>query len=676
MVLRVEDTDVARSTKESEDAILEGLKWCGITWDEGPDVGGNHGPYRQSERIEAGIYKEQLEKLIAGGHAYRCFLSPEELDEMRAEAERNDQAFVLQSPWANASEEEVQAMIDQGKPYVYRFRVPFDREIVIDDLVLGEVIWNSDDLGGDFVIVRQNGMPMYNFGVVVDDASMHITHVLRAQEHLMNTPRQFLMYEALGLKVPTFAHMPLILAPDRTKLSKRHGAVSVGEYQKRGYLPSGMVNYLAQLGWNDGTKQEIYTLEELMSAFRMNRMSKVAAIFDADKFKWVNGHHVRRLTDDEALSLIGNELKDHGLVKEVSGPFVQKASQLLRDRISTLTEAVQELEAMLHFDLEGMKSSDVAKPYIEDGSLLETAKLLLKFKDEGDFDAVGTDPKAIQKVAKKMSEARGGVKKKALLVPLRLCLTSAASGPDMNIFFEMIKEADDNVLCKSVSLEERLDLLSKPAVCEDGLEIARVYLATWGAHSHDLLRNGNGKEEDSKQDLQSDEALRAQSQRFTDFITTGKRLFIVAELREPAGTDKLCAFISYGPSYARQGFGEVMQLFVHPNFQRKGLGTRLLMAAWTQMRSKEWASLGCHVWCTKSNPANRVYEQAGWFQTGKEKCLHPTLGKEPVEVEEYEAPAVVPSAQSRLSAFLQALLPCCQFCSCCKAVNGRNATIS
>lgn len=465
MILRVEDTDVARSTKESEAAILEGLKWCGITWDEGPDIGGDHGPYRQSERIEAGIYKEQLEKMIANGNAYRCFLSPEELDEMRAEAERNDQAFVVQSPWANASEEEVQAMIDQGKPYVYRFRVPFDREIVVDDLVLGEVIWNSDDLGGDFVIVRQNGMPMYNFGVVVDDAFMGITHVLRAQEHLMNTPRQILMYEALGLKVPTFAHMPLILAPDRTKLSKRHGAVSVGEYQNRGYLASGMVNYLAQLGWNDGTKQEIYTIEELLDAFKMNRMSKVAAIFDTDKFKWVNGHHVRRLSDEEAsceaLAMIGSQLKEHGIVKEVSGEFVAKASQLLRERISTLTEAVEELKSMMHFDLEEMLKTDVAQPYIEDGSIKETAKLLLDAQAEGQFDAIGSDPKAMQHVAKQIGKARGGVKKKALLVPLRLCLTSQAAGPDMNLFFEMLKEVDDNVLCECVSLEKRLEMLKE-----------------------------------------------------------------------------------------------------------------------------------------------------------------------------------------------------------------------
>lgn len=461
MVLRVEDTDVARSTAESEAAILEGLKWCGITWDEGPDVGGDCGPYRQSERIEAGIYQEQLEKLEAAGNAYKCFLSPAELDELRAEAERNEQAFFLQSPWANAKPEEVQAMLDEGKPFVYRFRVPFDTEVVVDDMVLGEVIWNSDDLGGDFVIVRQNGMPMYNFGVVVDDASMKISHVLRAQEHLMNTPRQILIYEALGFEIPTFAHMPLILAPDRTKLSKRHGAVSVGEYQRRGYLPQGLVNYLAQLGWNDGTKQEIYTLDELLAAFKMDRMSKVAAIFDADKCKWVNGHHIRELSEAQATDQIGQQLKESGLIRDLSGDFVQKACLLLKERIGTLQEAVGELKSILQFDLQHMMSTAVAKPYLEDGSLKETARLIVEAHSRGDMEGIGSDPTAMKSLAKDISEARGGVKKKALLVPLRLCLTACDHGPDMTLLFDMLRHVDDNVLIDCVGLDQRVALLKE-----------------------------------------------------------------------------------------------------------------------------------------------------------------------------------------------------------------------
>lgn len=459
MVLRIEDTDMARSTSESEAAILEGLKWCGITWDEGPDCGGPAGLYRCSERIDAGIYEDKLQQLIEKGNAYKCFLTSEELDDMRAEAERNEQAFVVQSIWASATPEQIQAKLDEGAPYVYRFRVPQDEEIVINDLVLGEVEWSSDDLGGDFVIQRSSGVPMYNFGVVVDDGMMGITHVFRAQEHLMNTPRQVLIYRALGMTPPEFGHMPLILAPDRSKLSKRHGAVSVGDYQKQGYLASGMINYLSQLGWNDGTNKEIYNLDELTASFTMNRMSKTAAIFDKDKFKWVNGHHVRLLDDEQAQDQIGAILVEQGLVKDKAGEFSKQASVLLRDRISTLAEAGDELKSMMGFDLQAMLANDDFRRWIDDGSVQETAKLIAEAYDAGDLDAIGEDPDVFKKLAKKISEARGGVKKKALLAPLRLCLTGVDSGPDMAKFFGMLKLADDSVLIEHPMLSERVQQL-------------------------------------------------------------------------------------------------------------------------------------------------------------------------------------------------------------------------
>jgi len=466
MVLRIEDTDVARSTEESEAAILEGLKWCGLTWDEGPDVGGDYGPYRQSERIKAGVYQEQLDKLIANGHAYRCFLSPEELDEMRADAERNEQAFVVESPWATATEKKIQEMLDKGAPYVYRFRVPPDEDIVLNDLVLGEVEWNSDDLGGDFVIVRQNGMPMYNFGVVVDDAQMNISHVFRAQEHLMNTPRQVFIYRALGLEPPTFGHMPLILAPDRSKLSKRHGAVAVGEYQKRGYLPGGMINYLSQLGWNDGTNQEIYNIDELVGNFKMERMSKVAAIFDKDKFKWVNAHHVRLLDDEAAERLIGAELVRDNIVKDASGDFVQKASILLRERVSVLTDAAAELRSIMAYDIDAMLESEVAKEHCESGAIRETAKCIVEAHASGAMKDIGTDPQVVKDLAKQISEERGGVKKKALLVPYRFCLTASDHGPAMNILFDLLESVDDNVLCDVVPLGRRIELLREKVLSD------------------------------------------------------------------------------------------------------------------------------------------------------------------------------------------------------------------
>eukprot|EP00929_Paragymnodinium_shiwhaense_P025102 TRINITY_DN15260_c0_g1_i1.p1 TRINITY_DN15260_c0_g1~~TRINITY_DN15260_c0_g1_i1.p1 ORF type:complete len:638 (+),score=235.20 TRINITY_DN15260_c0_g1_i1:137-2050(+) len=460
MVLRIEDTDFARSTLESEKALLEDLKWLGLSWQEGPDIGGPAGLYRQSERIKAGIYEEKLKKLEENGNVYRCFLTEKELDAMRAEAERQEQAFVLQSPWATASKEDVEAKLAEGAQFVWRFRVPFDREIIVNDLVVGEVIWNSDELGGDFVIVRKSGIPMYNFGVVVDDAAMGITHVLRAQEHLMNTPRQILIYKALGLEVPTFAHMPLILAPDRSKLSKRHGAVAVGDYMRKGYLASGMINYLSQLGWNDGTEKEIYSLEELVEAFKMERMSKVSAIFDLDKFKWVNANHVRLLPEDQVVSVIGEELKEKGVVKEASGEFVDKAAHLLQDRISVLSEAAQELTEMLQYPLEAFLESD--EEHVEDGSFRETAQALLSEEAKPHLEALAKgDKQAVKTLAKIVSEARGGVKKKALLRPFRLCLTASDRGPDLAKLFDMLSSADDNIAVENVMLPRRLEMLKE-----------------------------------------------------------------------------------------------------------------------------------------------------------------------------------------------------------------------
>lgn len=382
---------------------------------------------------------------------------------MRAQAERNEQAFVVDSPWARATQEQIQEQLAKEMPFVFRFRMPEDEQIVVDDLVLGEVIWNTNDLGGDFIIVRADGTPMYNFGVVVDDATMGITHVFRAQEHLINTPKQFLIYEALGFAAPTFGHMPLILAPDRSKLSKRHGAVSVAAYQEDGYLPSGMVNYLAQLGWNDGTKQEIYQVDELVEAFSMDRMSKVAAIFDKDKFKWVNGHHIRLLDDQTACSMIGRQLVRGGVLREASGDFAEKAALLLRGRIGALCEAPAELKHILAYDLDSMltelaEDSQFAE-YLEDGSVAETARCLIQAYEEGALILLGRETGVLKQLTERISAERRGVKKKKLFVPLRLCLTASSAGPDMGVFLDLLQRVDDNVICDAPTLSQRMDML-------------------------------------------------------------------------------------------------------------------------------------------------------------------------------------------------------------------------
>lgn len=282
-VLRVEDTDAARSTRESEEAMKADLRWLGLDWDEGPDVGGPNGPYRQSERTD--IYKKYVDDLVAQGRAYPCFCTDEELEAMKKDAEAKKLPPVYRGKWATASEEEVDAMRASGAPCCYRFRVPPGQEVAIDDIVRGRVAWNTDTLG-DFVILRSNGLPVYNFCVAVDDALMGITHVLRAEEHLPNTLRQVLIYDALGFDAPSFGHMSLILAPDKSKLSKRHGATSVGEFRQQGFLAPAMVNYLSLLGWNDGTEREIYSAEDLQGAFTLERITKVRRKLEVDVMGW------------------------------------------------------------------------------------------------------------------------------------------------------------------------------------------------------------------------------------------------------------------------------------------------------------------------------------------------------------------------------------------------------
>eukprot|EP01035_Chromulina_nebulosa_P031108 gene31108-41442_t len=294
-LVRVEDTDEARSTRESERSILNDLRWLQLNWDEGPELPeeGPYGPYRQSDRKD--IYKAAAEKLIEKGLAYRCFCSEEELEEKRLAAEAKGIDAKYDGTWRDADPAEVQRRIDNGESYTVRFRVPDNKVVFIDDCVRGRVTWDASASLGDFIILRSSGMPVYNFCVSVDDASMKITHVIRAEEHLSNTLRQLLILEGLDYKPPIYAHCSLILGSDRSKLSKRHGATSVQQFSQQGFVPEAMINYLANLGWNDGTPKEIYSPQELISAFDLNRIVKSSAIFDMDKLKWINSQHLRAL---------------------------------------------------------------------------------------------------------------------------------------------------------------------------------------------------------------------------------------------------------------------------------------------------------------------------------------------------------------------------------------------
>ena len=297
-ILRIDDTDPTRSTEENTQVILRAMRWLGLDWDEGPEVGGDFGPYWQTERMD--IYREAAMRLVAEGKAYYCFCTPEELEAARkAAAERHDSFQGYQRTCRNIDPAEAQRRVDAGEPYTIRIKVPDDRgDVVVHDAVHGDVTFNAKELD-DFIIFRSDGTPTYNFATVVDDAAMGITHIIRGDDHLSNTPRQVMVYEALDAPTPIFAHISMILGPDGKKLSKRHGATSVEEYRDAGYLSDAFVNYLALLGWAPDGESTVISRERLASEFSLEHVSKNPAIMDPKKLDFVNGEYLHAMGDEE-----------------------------------------------------------------------------------------------------------------------------------------------------------------------------------------------------------------------------------------------------------------------------------------------------------------------------------------------------------------------------------------
>ena len=315
-ILRIDDTDPTRSTDENTQIILRAMRWLGLDWDEGPEVGGDFGPYAQTERLD--IYKEAAQKLWDAGRAYPCFCTTEQLAADRAAAQaRKDPFQGYQRRCRDLSREDAQARIDAGEPYVLRIKVPADRgDVVIHDAVHGDVVFDAKELD-DFVIFRSDGTPTYNFATVVDDAMMGITHVIRGDDHLSNTPRQVMVYEALEAPVPTFAHISMILGADGKKLSKRHGATSVEEYRDAGYLSDAFVNYLALLGWSLDGETTVIPRDVLASQFSLERISKNPATFDPKKLDWMNAEYINAMSDaDFADKIMLPELHEAGLIDD------------------------------------------------------------------------------------------------------------------------------------------------------------------------------------------------------------------------------------------------------------------------------------------------------------------------------------------------------------------------
>lgn len=425
LILRIEDTDLERSSRESEENIKAALKWLGMDWDEGIDVGGENGPYRQTERLD--IYKKYTEKLLAEGKAYYCYCTDEELEEERQALIKEGKMPRYMGKCRNLTPEQIAAYEAEGRKPTVRFRVPADQQILVRDMVRGDVVFDSNNIG-DFVIVKSDGIPTYNYAVVIDDALMHITHVIRAEEHLSNTPRQCLIYDALGFEKPVFGHISLILGKDHTKMSKRHGATSVDQYRQLGYLPEGIVNFLALLGWAPNSEQEIFSIDELIKEFSMERVAKNPAVFDIDKLNWINQHYMRQLDDEAFFAAAKPHMIAAGyMTGEETGEklaWLKKVVATSKDHVSFAAQIPASVE--MYFNDEFGFENDEAAAVLQAETVPTVIGMLMEELPKLEV-LDGAAVKALFKNIQKTTKLKG----KDVFMPIRVALTGNQHGPEL-----------------------------------------------------------------------------------------------------------------------------------------------------------------------------------------------------------------------------------------------------
>ena len=426
LVLRVEDTDLERSSRSSEENILSSLRWLGLDWDEGVEVGGPHGPYRQTERLQ--LYDQYARQLLETGHAYHCYCSEEELAAEREELMARGELPRYLGKCRDLCPEERTRLEAQGRKPVIRFKVPADQTVVIDDLVRGEVSFECSGIG-DFIIVKSDGVPTYNFAVVVDDYSMKISHVIRAEEHLSNTPRQVLIYQAYGWPMPQFAHVSLILGSDRSKMSKRHGATSIEQYMALGYLPEALVNFLVLLGWSPGGEDEVLSLPQICEQFSLDRVVKSPAVFDLDKLNWINGQYIRQSSLERLTDLALPYLQSAGLIpQEVTPPhrlWVEKMVLLLKDYLNSMSEIVEQAQLFFSENIEPV-DDESREIMLQD----EVPAVLVRMQEKVEA-APSLDEDAVKKMLKEVGKDLGLGGKKVFM-PLRVAITGQTHGPDLH----------------------------------------------------------------------------------------------------------------------------------------------------------------------------------------------------------------------------------------------------
>ncbi len=427
-ILRIEDTDRERSKPEYEEAILRDMQWLGLDWDEGPSIGGSFGSYKQTER--APIYREQLKKLLAAGNAYYCFCTHKELEIEREEAQAVGKGYRYSGRCRNLSPEEAETKRKAKEPFSVRLKVE-PGVTTFNDIVRGEVTVDHAEID-DFILVRSGGEPTYNFVASVDDALMAISHVIRGEDHISNTPKQILIYRALGFTPPIFAHLPLILGQDRAPLSKRHGANAVGEFKKQGYLPEAMMNYLALLGWSLDGKTETFSKEELIKRFTLERVGKSPAAFDYEKLQWLNGHYIREADEERIYQLCLEYLWE---ADAINADFMNQGGYALKRMIGTVKNSlktISEVGDQLTYFLGEVHTYDpqaLIKYLIpETIPVLESAIEVLE--ETFSFNAMSLEEKFRSAAAEKNRKFAEYVH------PMRLAITGRAASPNL---FELIE---------------------------------------------------------------------------------------------------------------------------------------------------------------------------------------------------------------------------------------------
>ena len=422
-ILRIEDTNAERSDPSFEKDIIDNLKWLGLEWTEGPDVGGEFGPYRQRERGK--IYRKYLEKLVSDSQAYHCFCSEEEL-----EAQRQYQMSIGEAPHylgkcASLDKATVKKYLAEGKSSVIRFKMPA-KKVVFNDLIRGKLEFDSG-LIGDMIIAKDFDSPLYNFAVVVDDYEMKISHVIRGEEHISNTPKQIVLQEALGFKYPIYSHLPLILGTDRTKLSKRHGSAAVRDYRKEGYLPESLINFMAFLGWNPGDEREIYSLPSLVKEFTLDKVQKGGAVFNIKRLEFINGFYLRKKSIDRLTDLCLPYLEEAGFnIEKYDKEQIKKIVAIYQERLKKLSEIVELTDFFfkekLEYDKELLKWKDMEEKDVKN-ALDKLEKILFKI-EEGDWSKENLENTIMPEAEKTGDRGR-------FLWPLRMALTGkeASAGP-------------------------------------------------------------------------------------------------------------------------------------------------------------------------------------------------------------------------------------------------------